>query len=962
MLLDLSGKESAFNWDEQQVNKFLQTGGECKRRFHFLKCVNIASMITFLDQLAHQFVSTDLNRACFVFPTRRAAYIFKRSLINHSSKTLLLPDIFGIRDFISTVSPLPIAEPLPLLLTLYNVYSKHDKNLPLEKFIPWGEIILHDFNEIDLQLINAKKLFQRIYDLKAIEEEFSIEEEERKQVAEFWQLFSNKEITPLQQTFLSNWEILPKVYDEFKQSLLEKKFIYEGMAYRSLAENPQQHSQLIYWDKIVFAGFYALSNAEEKIISYLQAQNKAEVFWDVDEYYFDDKNQEAGKYLRKNKLLDKDFKWKSDSFNSIPKNIYITGAPLLEAQAKWLGVQLEIDLKKPGFKPQATAIVLPDEQLLIPVLNALPPQLKELNVTMGYPVKQNSIYSLLMLYLQLHSTSKESNAADTFFRSQLQVLIQHPLVKTKDAALINLINGSDSLYLSASSLTTHDQLLQLFFKPVKMPADLTAALISIAELISRKEEESFNRQAAEFVLDELTKFNVHILPYYPGLNETVVIRLLSDFLRTLRISFTGEPLTGVQIMGFLETRVLDFERVYILSMNEDQLPKASRSNSYIPYSLRKSFGLPVQEDQDAVYAYHFYRLLQRSNEIHLIYNTEVKSPAGREKSRYLLQLAMEAEKKSNGNVRVHYQDVNLPVHAIKEAPIEIKKSEDILALMSARYLTKGNDAKGFSPTALIDYNWCTLRFYYKHIAGIREPLEDKTELSQDVFGNIFHEAMRMLYNEQTILEPSGFKSLKEKINEKADAALLKIFKRKITGGNDYLLFGIIKELLSKILLTDEKELPVKIISLEQEYSAELNVPGTGNILLRGKLDRVDEKEGIVRIIDYKTGSYKIGGKELMENIFRELDYKAGFQLMFYALMWKKNFPDAKIKSGIYPLKKTSKGIDFIYGDVIDDYMLQVFEEKLLALIKDIFNSSISFLKTEKIKRCRICEFKNICQR
>ncbi len=921
-------------------------------------------MISFLNKLAQEFSNRDLKRTCFVFPTRRAAYVFRQSLIKQNEKTLLLPDLFGIRDFVTAVSPLPIAEQLPLLLTLYNVYYEFDNDVSLEKFMPWGEIILHDFNEIDLQLIPAKNLYQRILDLKEIEAGFQMEEEESQQVAEFWKLFSNQELTPLQQTFLTNWEILPKVYNSFKKKLLENKFIYEGMAYRSLAEKPDEHPLLHQWDKIVFAGFYALSNAEEKIIHYLQEKNKAEVFWDVDNYYFEDQNQEAGKYLRKNSLLKNDFSWQGNYFSEVSKDIFITGVPMQETQAKWLGLQIEKDMQQPGFNSTNTVVVLPSESLLMPVLYALPASLQTLNITMGYPVKQSNIYSLLILFLQLHHSADKKENKIAFVSSQLALFIQHPLmVNHVSDDLLNLITHSNSAYLSNASLKTNDDLLNECFKPILQHESLFTSLIRITTLLRKKQSDEFNQQVLDFVINELEKIDQHIQPYIKELNLALLISLVSDQLRTLKIPFTGEPISGVQIMGFLETRVLDFERVYILSVNEDNLPSSARGKSYIPYSLRKSFGLPVQDDQDAVYAYHFYRLLQRAKQVHLIYNTEVKSSTGGEKSRYLLQLAQEAAAKTKGNVRVHFQQVNVPVQAIKESSIAITKTEDIIATMRNKYLQhEGDDSKGFSASALNDYLQCSLKFYYKQIAGIKEPEEDKTELSPDVFGKIFHKSMQLLYAEHTVLDKDLLKAFEVKINDTVEKALELEFKRKVTGGNDYLLLQIIKELVKQVLRADEKDVPFLLIDLEKEQFTTLSIPGIGEIKLRGFFDRVDEQQGIVRIIDYKTGAYRISNKELIEKIYSDNNYKAAFQLLLYAFIWQKKNPAAQIKVGIFPLQKTTQGIDFINNAVIDATLLNAFTEKLTILIQQIFNTQETFTKTADIQRCVYCEFKNICQR
>ena len=343
----------------------------------------------FLEKVYNQYKKKDLSQYCFVFPTRRAAYVFRQRFLQSSDKTTWLPEILAIRDFVEKLTPYPIADDLVMLLLLHEVASQYNKDLTLEEFFPWGKILLKDFNEIDQNLIDAEILYRHSYEEREIDARFSLQGDDLEDVAGFWKLFSNKPLSTLQENFLANWKSMPEIYAQFKQKLAEKKMVYEGLAYRHIVESLNDDTLTLPWKKLVFAGFYALSVAERSILERLHDLQMVDIFWDVDGYYFDNNWHEAGLYLRRNDFLKQEFSWKNNYFKEQPKTIHITGAPLKTAQVKWISNVLKEKINDPSFNPATSVIVLPDETMLLSLLYSLPEELQGLNITMGFPVKQS---------------------------------------------------------------------------------------------------------------------------------------------------------------------------------------------------------------------------------------------------------------------------------------------------------------------------------------------------------------------------------------------------------------------------------------------------------------------------------------------------------------------------------------------------------------------------------------------
>lgn len=929
--------------------------------------------MTFIEQLAEEILANhknDLDRLCIVFPTRRAGLFLKKELAKRIENPVWSPTILSVQDFIETLSPYQIPDSLTLLFELFTVYQNYIPDEEFEKFYPWGVQVLNDFNEIDRSLVNAKHLFRRIIEVKEIEQEFQLGEEELGFLMEYWRTLSNKELTTIQQKFVSTWELLNKVYDDFNNVLLSQNRVYEGKAYRLIAENILEYIANKNWDKVLFAGFYALSRAEETIINKLIKDGKAEVFLDADNYYLEDKKQEAGSFFRKDKSLPETFNWKGNYFETIPKEITITAVPLQVGQAKATGNQLEKLFDNADFKPDETAVVLADENLLFPVLSSLPEKIEHINVTMGYPLQSSPLFGLIEQLINLNKHRKKQ----VFYHHDVINILNHPYIRSIDQEKINNwlhdYRSNNWIYITRQHLETLDspKLLSLFIVVDNVSDSFDYffdMLIMIKNNFDDKSDGGVNIEA-EFIYHFYTHLK-RIQDILSKQNTTLTLsafwKLFKDVIKTATIPFTGEPLKGLQVMGFLETRTLDFKNVFILSMNEGVLPASVKTSSFIPYNLRKAFGIPTGEDQDAVYAYHFYRLLQRAENIFLYYNTEVKSITGGEKSRYLLQIEHELVKKYPDNIHLHKQLLTTNIINVIPPPISIPKDENVFTILDA-YGNKGTEnIKAFSASALSSYIACSLRFYFHYIAGLKEQDEVEDDIEAATFGKIFHNVMQHIYTVDKTYNSTNIDELKKQVVTITDAAIREEFTdAEDLEGKNILTRNVIIELVNRVLDNDKGNAPFAIKGLENTINSVLSISNGKSINIKGILDRTENKDNNYRIIDYKTGKVELKDVEVPD-IFLDPKHKFVFQTFFYAWMFHQNQKELTIKTGIYPLRQLSDGILWLNkGSIISEDEFKTFEEQLKILIDSIYNKDLPFSQTEDEDRCIYCPYKGICNR
>ena len=918
-----------------------------------------------------------------VVPNRRMILFLEKYLLENGVSVENFPLLSPINDFIVELSGYEIGETLPLIFDLYETYKHFQPDETFDQFYPWGEVILSDFDLIDKNLANARALYSTIKNVKEIEQEFAIHLTEIESFRKFWESFSDEDISDTQNKFIHYWELLGKTYDNFTESLRDGKVAYEGLIYRSMAENIDDISDSID-KKIIFAGFNILSKSEMVIIKTLLAKDKAEIYWDVDKYYADDDKQEAGKFIRKNfeELNIKNAEFTEDLLASDEKNVNIYAVPLRTGQAKALGKLLNESVET--FDPEKTAIVLPDESLLLPLLSALPDMFKEINITMGYSLKNTSLYTLMELLKNLHTIMGEDSRQKLFIYRNVMDILEHPYVKSIDfensVKLLIALDKTKRVYFNRdhildeiknkdNEIDAELEIVDRIFKPVERTNELFDYIEEIIESIE-KNVRGKKGKAKGFEIYQLEQFKKHIKELkglMAGFGDEIEAKtawsILLKTLRSVKIPFTGAPLKGLQVMGVLETRGLDFENVYMLSVNEGTYPKTDWGKTFIPIGIRKGFGLPTFEDDDSGYAYNFYRLMQRARNFTIFYNSEMDELNQGERSRYIPQIEFELCRQ-NKNIELKNYIVSANADAPHIEKITVDKSDEVMQRL--------NEME-FSASALSKYINCSLEFYFRYVAQMYESRE-LTELIDPLkFGNIFHNTLSRLYADSvdTDVTRDNISSLKKLVDEKLEEEFAVWFKGEdyITGKNK-LTKNIIRKLLVMVLESDEKMSPFGIKTLEKETRLEVALPaGDAKPKLMGRLDRVDHCYGKTRIIDYKTGRVdydKVKAEstdQVFSTMFSNPKYKDIFQTHLYTYMYLKEHPDEKVLAGIYPIKKLSEGVVLLNGGKeLSLEQMKGFEERLERLFADIFDRDTPFVQTTDEERCKYCDYKTICNR
>ncbi len=948
-------------------------------------------MTPFLYKLAEHLFNIHgdkLSETAIVFPSRRAGIYFRKYLSELLSKPFWSPSVFSIEDFILEYSSYVIGDDLVLVFELYNVFKKYGETESFDEFYPWGGMLLRDFDEIDKNLVLPSELFRVMKETKDIESVFSLPLEELEHFRSFWKTFSDRELNNVQNEFLKIWSMLNTIYTDFKNVLEEQNIAYEGMVIRKLCGDIES-GKISFGNlhKIIFAGFNSLSLGEEKLIKKLIKDWKAEIYWDADIYYTDDKFQEAGKFLHKNfdSFKIKEPLWIENNINnSEKKNISIIGTPLNLGQAKALGDKLDVLLQKNAITAgDKTAVILPDESLLLPVLYSIPAEVKKMNVTMGFPFRNTPLYNFIDLLKNLQLNKKVSANDCVFYHKDVIGLLMHPYVKFSDTEyaydIVNYIKRYSIIYVTGKKIlnykTNPSPLIKLLFNPVASTDDIIGYLYNILNSISAKAEnsqESYAKFEIEYffsLYEQLNRIKDIIAKFHESVGEKVFWHILTESIKNIKIPFTGEPLEGMQVMGLLESRSLDFDNVFILSMNEGIMPKGNTHNSFIPYNLRRAFHLPTYEDSDSISAYYFYRLIQRAKNIFLFYNTETNDVYSGEKSRFLLQL--ETELKGNENIGLN--------HYIVQALIDESKKHDITINKSPGLIERLKSEKHFSATDIINYVSCSLKFYFKKAAKLEEEEALEEYFSPSTFGKIFHSVMQIIYADYIgrVINEKDIHKLKDKLNSDYDAvfsqAIGSIDELKETksepAGRNLLFKNIIKKLCGKVLDNDMNEVPFKLFDTEIPLEKDIDFTSGSNqfkIKLYGRIDLIDEKDGIKRILDYKTGNYKEEGRSLKEQLinacFNDPKYKETLQAAFYGYLYLSKNPGEKIELGIYPIKKLDEGIKFIENIDLAGEGFHQFEDNLKKLFSEMFDTGKPFAQTTDTERCKYCPYISICYR
>jgi len=913
----------------------------------------------FLPRLARHFYGeygNSLHKVAFVFPNRRAGLFFKKYLREEMTENLWAPPVFAFSDFVSSLSELRCAEPLELVFELYQVYSSKVNHFrrDFEDFYPWGKMILADFDEIDEFLIDSGELFRHLKEYGEIEK------------------LDLKGKSDIYKRYVGFWGDLEILYREFKRDLKAKNKAYQGLIYREVAEHfPVKGKKA--WEKVVFCCLNALTRAEEKIIMVLKERGQAELFWDMDRYFVNDKNQEAGFFFRKNQesgLVDENVHWLEDSLLE-SKNIHVHSVPTKVSQAKVLGVLLQEAIDN-GVNPEDVVVVLPDESLLFPVLNSLPPPVEKVNVTMGYPLRQTPVFSLFNSLVLLQKNMKDG----AFYYKDITNVLNHPYIRplfaNRIAKYLRQLKEKNQLYSDdyPSIAPEIDGLFQTYQDPLQ----LIREFLQFLELL----RDHYTREGRPLLYLDME----YVFHFYRHLSQLADIfkkfdfnltipafwKLFSDIIANTRLSFTGEPLEGLQMMGMLETQALSFKHIYILSLNEGILPVGKRVQSFIPNDIREPVGLSTHKEQDAIVAYHFYRLLKQGEEVHLIYTENTgEGIAKGEKSRFIDQILIELSKKSSGiNITEKIYDFSFTVR--EQESFEIPKRDTHLDQLKKR---------SFSASSLWTFMTCPVKFYFSYVLNLQEDDEIYESPDSRMIGNIVHKVLERMYrpfvNKDVTSE--ALRNLLSKMNQ----VIADVF-TEVTGiteldtGRNRIIAEILKAMLKNFLKGELSNPAFTLVAVEkvlQEIPFSVNLRGnTLTVHLKGFIDRVDRVEEGYRIIDYKTGNIKSLKLKNLEDFTEESMVKAKelFQLMFYHyLIGREGNYTGPFRLGIYPLKDFASPISLRYvsvdkEEIISTEMVAGYERTLGEIFQKIFDPNIPFFPTEDEDVCRYCSFGIICHR
>lgn len=996
-------------------------------------------MDQFLNSIAkyyHQEYKTNLNKICFVFPGRRAGLFFQKYLaeiIKKEDEAIFLPKIISIEHFCEELSGIESADNLLLMFELYELYNSNISNqISFDAFYQIGETLLSDFDDIDKYLVDAKTLFTNIGDISELtDNEYSyLTDEQKATIAEFWKNFrGNQSSSENSSTFHTLFTQLPKLYKQFRINLLNKKLGYEGLIQRQIVDKINRKEGLeLKFEKIAFIGFNALNKCEIKLFDYLRNLKKADFFWDYSSYLIESNNI-GGKYIIENlKSFPPPFNWQipqpsdieiNDSKKQPKYNIVSVASSATQTQVvNYVLKEIESDAKinNIAIDPINIGVILADESLLLPTLYSIPDLdiYEDINVTMGYPIKNSSITALINQVILLNKNRSSKGSETSYYYKNLLPIFDHSVFSSFSTVKIiqliknkilkqNIIRVNDSFLISEiESITPHPEERKIAIDFITMLLNreslpLSDYLLNLLHFLYSNEE-MIAKLDKEFIYHHyktIVRINSILHERNVELDNNTWLRIYNKLTSRLSVPFAGEPLNGLQIMGIMETRALDFKQLVILSLNENIFPKGSRPNSLILYNLRKGFGLPTIEHRDSIFAYYLFRLLNRVERVHLVYSSaNSESSSANEMSRFLYQIKYHLTK----DVK-HFTGVETTPKSTSIEPILISKNESIKQELNN--ILESEDFKIF-PTQLEKYLQCKLSYYFASILKLKEADEVTEEFDNRILGQIFHKALELLYLNETnrVISADDLdliwsferrqKVLKEAFEEiqKNDKLL-----NEETGFKE-LIFKVLAKYMNGMYQIEKQRVPFVINSLEQPYSFETTLSNQKQITLSGHIDRIDIKDNKIVIIDYKTGEAEHKVKKITDLFDNEFDSKnkSVFQTLFYCMIYgnQPSIPKMTIQPAVFAVKslfkqsqnnkditleyvttKTKKGeeidpesplfptITYANGD---ENVKSYFDAKVMEIIEEIYISDTPFTQTKEQKTCSICAYKSICMR
>ncbi|WP_242919175.1 PD-(D/E)XK nuclease family protein [Pontibacter liquoris] len=966
-------------------------------------------MQTFLELTAkyvYEKYKENISELCIILPSRRASFFFKNALAQAAPEPIWSPEVAGMEDFITRLAQTDVLEPINLQLELFDLMREQDPLLDFDQFVTWGGTLLDDFSRIDQNLVDVSKLFEYLSEAKALER---------------WDpKFLGKAISPTMKKYFSLWDNIEKTYHNLQKRLLRNKQAYTGMAFRKVAENINRIAKESSCKQYIFIGLNALTASEEVIIKALLKHDKAEVLFDSDNFYMEESTpNRAGTFLRKYKSTWKlpEWRWQQNLLLTDDKEISVIGVANASMQGKLAG-QLLQQIRQQDKHAQ-TAIILPDETLLLPVLHSIPDEVPNYNVTMGLSFKGTPLFNLIDLLFEVHLTGVtqlQESGYKVYQYHHLSVtkLLTHPFIRRYEVYLneqpgqvkhhgliqqvIDKIVADNRVLVSAQDLLhmgRQHPLFETLFKTWRDCDDIIAAMYNLIELLREVYSHQPNTIETEYLYIFYTLVK-RLDTIFDCREHKIGVRSFRKFLYELisatRLPFSGEPISEVQIMGMLETRALDFENVIILSVNENTLPAPKRHESLMPYDVLREFGLPTYSETEGAMAYNFYRLLQRAKRVHLLYVLPSDTYGSGEKSRFILQLQHDLALRNPG---ITFRDLTAAVEQQQTKNYD----EDILIEKDAQTLTqlKKELEKGLYPSHLNMYINCSLQYYFSRIAKIQEMDEVEEQLGTDKFGTLVHQVLEDFFRP---FEQSGKPILA------ADVALMlqqlpgqvkEEFRKTTRGasperGMNYLLFKVAVQVLEKYLekLRDSDELPLYVLRLEDTLAAILPVAVGGEVIpvrIAGKADRIDLTGNALRVIDYKTGrveksQLQVKPEDMALHFTSDRKFDKARQLWLYQYVLQRNLqeqPDIILKnarhmeahhivprSGILSFRNLEDGVlvaELPFGKEAENTnFISASEQLLTDFVKHMLDPEEPIRKTNDLEVCQWCPYRGICAR
>ncbi len=976
-------------------------------------------MTPFLYQIAkifHGQYGDRLYTCTFVFPNRRAGIFFQKHLSEIAGKPLFSPTILTIQELFESFSPYRPSEKVESLVLLHKLYGElSGSDEPFDDFLYWGEMLLSDFNDVDKYLVDARDLFRNVHDYRLLDDDMGhLSGKQVEAIRRFWSHFMPGEGNRTKERFQKVWEVLYELYTSFREALHAKEQAYEGMMFREVVERGKSGTlDLPERDHYVFVGLNALTPSEAGLMEYLKKRGQADFYWDYESPLVRDEKNRASSWVKENlfrfpsrfSLDEGGDENGQENARGEQQEQWERGEELKKTRVEAIGVPSGVGQAKqvsqllsgliqsnaipdPGEAIQ-TAIVLPDETLLMPLLYSIPPEIGKINVTMGYSLSNASIAYLIDLIAQLQKSARGEEGAFTFYHRHVKALLAHPLIsgaaKEEGEALRREMVARNLNRVSGSDIPPHPLLGQLF-TPVTWWQDVGEYLKSIlTALYQSLTGERMNEERPEGSVRAIDLEREFIVQCYKaisrlddnlqgtrGVSVETYFRLFKQLARGLSVAFRGEPLSGLQVMGVLETRAIDFENLIVLSFNEGVYPVRGVASSFIPYTLRQGFGLPTREQQDSTYAYNFYRMISRAKRVFLLYDTRTEGMQTGEVSRYFYQLKYLYGDHFYLSERVVAHDVAAP----QILPVTVAKTPGVMCKLNG-YREGGN---AFLSASLINqYINCPLQFYFMAVERLSEEEEVRETIEADLFGSIFHRVMELIYSRYKgkVITPDALNEMmkdEQRLTEAIEQAFARYYFKEEGNarqleGQHYLVGEVLRSYVLQTLKLDREFTPFEYVGAEYRFNRAYRVNESLTLNVKGIIDRVDRVNGVFRVIDYKTG---MGATEFKE-IQQLFDASKGnrphqiLQVFLYGMFYLLENPGVQVSPAIYYLRSVYKDFDptvrcdkHPIGDI--SVYLPEFKERLDALLEGIFNPSIPFTQTENLKNCEWCAFRELCER